>query len=126
MSSEMGKLQGTALDEGVAHVVPARVLVGVFLALIMLTALTVAAARVDLGSLSLLAALGIATVKAGLVAMFFMHLLYDRPFNALVFCVGLLFLTLFMSLTLLDTVQYQPEIQSLQESTTLSDLSAAP
>ena len=100
----------------VAHVMPVPVLLAVFLALIALTALTVAATWVDLGSFNLAIAMGIATVKAALVALFFMHLLYDRPFNALAFCAGLLFVTLFLALTLLDTVQYQSEIQSRQES----------
>ncbi|MHC4399431.1 MAG: cytochrome C oxidase subunit IV family protein [Planctomycetota bacterium] len=102
--------------EETAHAVPLTVLLGVFLALIALTALTVAATWVDLGSFNLLAAMGIAMVKAVLVALFFMHLAYDRPFNAFIFCVGLFFLALFVSLTLLDTVEYQPEIQKYEES----------
>ena len=103
----------TADDHGsVAHVIPVSVLLAVFGALIALTVLTLAATCVDVGGLNLLIAMGIATVKAGLVALFFMHLLYDRPFNALIFCVALFFLALFISLTLLDTVQYQPEIES--------------
>ncbi|HID76368.1 MAG TPA: caa(3)-type oxidase subunit IV [Planctomycetaceae bacterium] len=93
-----------------AHVVSVRVLVTVFVALMGLTALTLLAAQVDLGQANLLAALGIATVKAALVALYFMHLRYDHPFYALVFVTALLFVALFLSLTLLDTIQYQPDM----------------
>lgn len=112
--STNGEISGPAPNDhgNVAHVIPVSVLLAVFGALIALTVLTLAATWVDVGGLNLLIAMGIATVKAGLVALFFMHLLYDRPFNALIFCVALFFLALFISLTLLDTVQYQPEIQS--------------
>ncbi len=97
-----------------AHVMPVRVLVAVFAALILLTVCTVAAARFDLGSANLSVALGIATVKATLVALYFMHLRYDSPFHALVFVTALVFLALFLSLTMLDTVHYQPDIQSYE------------
>jgi len=108
---------GYAAGEGrgeLAHVMPARVLVAVFAALILLTILTVAAARFDLGPANLTVALGIATVKATLVALYFMHLRYDSPFNALVFVTALVFLALFLSLTMLDAVQYQPDIRSYE------------
>ena len=98
----------------IAHVMPAGVLVAVFAVLIVLTGLTVAAAGVDLGAANLSVALGIATVKATLVALYFMHLRYDSPFNALVFVTALVFLALFLSLTMLDTIEYQPDIQSYE------------
>jgi len=91
------------------HVVPVPVLVGVFLALMVLTYLTVEATRFDLGGWNLVIAMGIATLKAALVAMFFMHLLYDKPFNALIFVAALVFVAFFIALTLLDTLEYQPD-----------------
>ncbi len=66
------------------HVVPVAVLLVVFGALIVLTAATVAATWIDLGGWNLGIALGIATVKAALVALYFMHLRYDHPFHALI------------------------------------------
>ena len=101
---------------GLAHVVSVRVLLTVFALLMVLTVLTVSATRVDLGDWNLVIAMGIATAKAGLVALYFMHLRYDHPFNALVFVAALVFLTLFISLALLDTLEYQPAIESWQES----------
>ncbi len=102
-------------DHGFGHVVPLRVLLGVFLALLMLTALTVAAAQIDLGGWNLPVALAIATLKATLVALFFMHLWYDSPFNGFVFLVGLALVALFLALTVLDTTQYQPDVTSYQQ-----------
>ncbi|HVR70727.1 MAG TPA: cytochrome C oxidase subunit IV family protein [Vicinamibacteria bacterium] len=65
------------------HVVPVPTYVGVFLALLVLTALTVAAARVDLGPFNTPVALAIAVAKALLVILFFMHVKYGPRLNAL-------------------------------------------
>jgi len=97
---------------GLGHAVPLGVLAGVFVTLGVLTILTVAVTWVDLGELNVWIALAIATVKASLVVLYFMHLRYDHPFNALVFLIGLLFLALFVSSILVDTFQYQPNIQN--------------
>jgi cytochrome c oxidase subunit 4 len=92
------------------HVVPMRVLVAVWLSLMVLTVITVAATWVDLGSLNLWLALAIATLKASLVLLYFMHMRYDHPFNAIVFIGALLFVMLFVVLALMDTRAYQPEL----------------
>ena len=102
-------------NQPLAHVVPVPVLLAVFVALIVLTVATVAATWIDLGSWNLGIAVGIAAAKAALMALYFMHLRYDSPFNALVLMAGLVFLALFLSLTLLDTAEYQPEIQQWQQ-----------
>lgn len=93
-----------------AHVVPWRTLFAVFAALVALTVLTVVATRVDLGRLNLAVALGIATTKAALVLLYFMHLRWERRFNAVVLGGTLLFAALFVALTLLDSKTYQPEL----------------
>ena len=81
---------------------PLWLLAAVFGALLMLTGLTVAVAQVDLGNLNLYLALAIAAVKASLVVLFFMHLFWDRPFNAMIFIGCLLFVSLFIGITLTD------------------------
>ena len=106
----------TGQRAGGVHVVPVVVLLAVFAVLMILTVTTVAATWIDLGALNLWIAMGIATVKAALVALFFMHLLYDHPFNSLVFVVALVFLCLFVGITLLDTIEYQPEIRDYLEN----------
>ncbi len=85
------------------HIVPKSVLLRVFGGLIVLTILTVAVAYVPLGPLGVPVAIGIAAVKASLVVLFFMHLKYDNPVNALTFTIGTIFVIVFVAITLLDT-----------------------
>ncbi|MCL4782938.1 MAG: cytochrome C oxidase subunit IV family protein [Bryobacterales bacterium] len=74
------------------------------LALFVLTAITVLAAGVNFGSntVNLMIAMAIATVKASLVALIFMHLLWERGMNAIIFLSSLFFVALFMSFTFFD------------------------
>jgi cytochrome c oxidase subunit IV len=93
-----------------AHVLPMRLLVAVFAGLMILTWVTVAATRLDLGAGNLWLAMAIATTKATLVALFFMHLRWDRPINAVIFLGALLFVLLFVGMALTDTSSYRPEM----------------
>jgi cytochrome c oxidase subunit IV len=104
--------------EDLVHVVPVHVLVAVWAALLVLTVITVAVTYVDLGSANLWLAILIATVKASLVALYFMHLRYDQPFYGLILIAALLFITLFIGMTLLDSAQLLPEkiVEELPES----------
>lgn len=76
----------------------------VLISLFVLTGLTVAASYVHFGSGSanVVVALTIATIKATLVALFFMHLLHDKAVNALIAVAGFVFLGLFLMFTLID------------------------
>jgi len=94
----------------VGHVVPFRILAAVWGALLVFTVITVAVTRFDLGNLNLGIAMAIATVKATLVLLYFMHMRYDRPMNAIVFVAALLFFALFVSLALLDSRAYAPDL----------------
>ena len=80
---------------GVGHIVDWRVLIGVLVSLLILTWLTVKVTEFDLGSLNIVIALGIATLKASLVCLFFMHLYYDQPFNSIILVSSLLFVLIF-------------------------------
>lgn len=91
----------------VGHLVPASVLVATGTALLILTVITVAVRYVDVGEFNIHIALGIALVKALLVCLFFMHLRWDRPFNALMMVACVLFVLLFMAFTVMDTTQYK-------------------
>jgi cytochrome c oxidase subunit 4 len=93
--------------EHVGHLVPLKVLAGVFGALTFLTVITVVASLFDFGEFNLIVAMVIAVIKASLVVLFFMHLFWDRPFNAIVFVGCLIFVGLFIGLALLDTGQYR-------------------
>jgi cytochrome c oxidase subunit 4 len=81
-----------------------RIYVFILAALLFLTAVTVGAAYVNFGSssINLIIAVLIATVKATLVAMFFMHLRHDPPINAIIFASSLIFLTLFVLFPAID------------------------
>lgn len=113
--------QSTTSDSGgrqqdaLGHVVDFRVLLGVFAALMVLTAITVAVSCFDFGAVNLLVALGVATVKATLVALYFMHLRYDNPFYAVLFVIGVAFLCLFLTITMLDTMEYHHDVQQWQQ-----------
>ncbi len=82
----------------------AKTFLMVLIALLVLTAVTVAAAGIHFGSptVNAVIALLIASVKGSLVALFFMHLRYDKPVNAVIFCSGLLFLALFLIFCYID------------------------
>lgn len=72
------------------------------IALLILTGITVGASYIDFGSGNIVVALLIATIKATLVALFFMHLLHDKPVNGIIAGAGFLFLGLFLMFTLID------------------------
>jgi cytochrome c oxidase subunit 4 len=85
------------------HIVPKSILLAVFGGLLSLTGLTVGVAYLPLGPLDVPVAIAIAATKAILVVLFFMHLKYDNPVNALTFAIGSIFVVVFVAVTLLDT-----------------------
>lgn len=85
-----------------AHVMSPKALIAIFLALIGLTVLTVVLAQVALGPWEVWVSMAIASVKATLVCLYFMHLRYDRSLNGLIFLGSLVFVALFLALTLMD------------------------
>ena len=93
----------------VGHIVPLRVLFAVLTALLVMTYVTVAVSGRDFGRFNLWVALGIAVVKASLVLLFFMHLKYDKPFNAVVIITSMALVMLFIVIALGDTRQYEPQ-----------------
>ncbi|MES3629875.1 MAG: cytochrome C oxidase subunit IV family protein [Longimonas sp.] len=85
------------------HIIPIPTLTKTFAGLIALTLITVGLAQFDLGIFEVPAALGLASSKTALVVMIFMALKYDNPVNTLTFIVGVLFVGVFVTFTLLDT-----------------------
>jgi len=98
-------------DHGLAHVASARMLVTVWLSLIALTGITVWTANMHLHPFDLVIAMVIATIKGLLVALFFMHLKYDRPFNGLIFMLSFVFAGLFVVFAMFDTGNNQFDIE---------------
>lgn len=92
------------------HTVPLWLLIAVFLALIGLTVVTVAVTKVDLSKANLWIAMLIAGVKATLVALYFMHLRWDKVFHGFLFLGAIAFVVLFIGIALMDTQAYHPDI----------------
>ena len=78
------------------------VMLRTLLALLFLTLLTVGASYIDFGSGNVVIALFIATIKASLVALFFMHLRWDKPINGIIAVAGFLFLGIFLMFDFID------------------------
>jgi cytochrome c oxidase subunit 4 len=94
-------------------------LVGVLGALMGLTILTVSVTSFDLGSEgNLVVAMVIATIKAALVVTFFMHLFWDKKFHLILFLTAVLFVVLFLSMSITDRGEYQRNIDLYQNATT--------
>lgn len=94
---------------------PLSVLFGVFFALVFLTILTVYQASFDLGSIDIAVVMGIATIKAILVGLFFMHLIADKPFNIIVFLSSFVFVALFVIMTLSDSKMTSNSFEPIQD-----------
>lgn len=113
------ELQTTMSDHAIhsddshhVHVVPAAVLLAIWAGLVVLTVLTVGVTYVDLGRFNIALALGIATVKATLVGLYFMHLRYESPFYAMVLIIALCFVTLFIVGVMTDSQAYQEVLRA--------------
>jgi len=89
-------------EHSAEHVVSPKIYAAVLTALLVGTVLTVEAAKVDLGRLNIVAALGIATIKMTLVILFFMHGKYSARRTKLVIVAGFFWLAIMLGLTLAD------------------------
>jgi cytochrome c oxidase subunit 4 len=93
------------------HPVSVKLLLTVFVTLVGLTILTVVVSNLGLPSaIAFPLAMMIATVKAFLVCAFFMHMWWEKGFNIVAFLSSLLFVSLFIGMTLMDTDHYQDSI----------------
>jgi cytochrome c oxidase subunit IV len=84
------------------HVVSRTVYFVIFGALMVLTAITVAVARLDLGRWNAVVALSIAVFKATLVVLYFMHLRYSSKLTWVFVCSGLVWFVILIAFTLSD------------------------
>jgi cytochrome c oxidase subunit 4 len=84
------------------HISPKSTYYTIFGALMVFTAITVAAAFVNLGSLNFPVAIAIAITKATLVILFFMHAKYSSRLTKLVVSGAFFFLVVLLTLTMTD------------------------
>lgn len=116
------------------HISSPALLTATFVALVALTLLTVAVSTVpldnvqmqdyvpmvfndpmDLTWLDMPITLAIATAKALLVAVIFMHLQHDKLFNSVILIGATVFMVLFLGMTVLDSHEYDPQVDSYQQ-----------
>ncbi len=99
------------------HAIPFKFLIRTFLTLLVLTVITVGAALIDFSHfnpyvgglidftpMNIILAMLIAVIKASLVATFFMGLKLDTKLNVGIFISNIVFLFIFFTLTLTDTL----------------------
>ena len=84
------------------HVSSVGLYVTIFLTLMVLTAVTVFSAIIDLGYLNFPVAMLIAGFKASLVVWYFMHVKYQSHLTKLTVATGLFFLAILLGMTLID------------------------
>jgi len=91
----------------IGHLVPPRIYVRIFVALLVLTAVTVGAALMDLGggrlnAANVLVAMTIAVAKGLLVVLYFMHVRYAGRLTWIFVGAGVFWLAILIVLTLAD------------------------
>lgn len=86
------------------HIVPPSTYVAILAALGVLTWATVAVAKFDLGALNNVVMLGIATLKATLVVLFFMHAKYSTSLIKATMITAICFLLLLLAYLFADVV----------------------
>jgi cytochrome c oxidase subunit IV len=96
------------VSEHSEHIVSPKIYVVIFLTLIVGTGGTVWAAFQNFGQFNIVIALGIATIKATLVVLYFMHARYSSKRTKLVIVCAIFWLAIMLSLTLSDYQTRQP------------------
>ncbi len=112
------------------HITPLPTLITVWVILMVLTFITVAATWVDLGPLNIWIAMFIAFVKGTLVVLYFMHMKQNKPFIAYSFTFSLAFVAFFLAMVMLDSKAYNPQVEQRRlddpEQTTVKPFEAPP
>ena len=91
-------------NSGSHHIVSPGIYLTIILTLMALTGITVWAAFVDLGKFNIVVALAIATTKATLVVLFFMHAKYTPRRTQLVIIAGIFWLAILLFMTMSDYI----------------------
>ena len=99
------------------HIVSPKVYLIIFGCLMLFTFLTVTAAYKDLGQWNIVVALAIATVKATLVVLYFMHARYSPRRTHLVIICAIFWLAIMLALTLSDYSTRTEHVQRIPAPT---------
>ena len=100
----MSNSQSKAVDLDVQkpHVLPDSLFLTVWVALLVLTGITVAGSVYFPGKIGILVAMIVTPIKATLILMFFMHLKYEKKGFTIMFLVAVGILATFLGLTFVD------------------------
>ncbi len=97
-----------ANHDDIYHITPFKTYLNIFLILVGLTVLTVVTAQIDFGFLNTPIAFFIATIKAALVVLYFMHIKYDTPMNRAILASGFIFLCILFIIVAIDVATRAP------------------
>lgn len=112
MSNET-EIRSSALAQSAAPVpiVSPSKLIAVLAGLLVLTGVTIALTSIDMGeALNLWLAIAIAVLQASLIALYFMRVCRDTPFNAVVFVAAMVFVALFIGMAVLDAKESHSDV----------------
>ena len=85
------------------HVTSIKTYVLIFILLMILTIITVLVSYVDVGMFNIVTAMSVASIKAAVVALFFMHLKFEDSLTWAFAIFPLTLLALLIGMTILDT-----------------------
>ena len=100
--SDTAHHDGQEIEEHGGHIVSYRALAGVLGGLLVLTAVTVAVSRFDLGALNIWVAILVAATKSSLVLLFFMHLRWEPRLITTTFLITVVTLALLIGFLFWD------------------------
>ncbi len=89
-------------EEHRQHILPVGIYVGIWAILMFMTGLTVFVSFIELHDWNIVLALVIATIKATLVVLFFMHLYYSSKLTKVTMIAAIFFLFLLLALSMTD------------------------
>ena len=92
------------MSEHTHEPVPFRTFILIWVALLVLTGVTIAVSRVQLGALNIWVAMGVASIKSSLVIFVFMHLRQESKLFKIGLLVMLSILAIFIGLTFFDVL----------------------
>ncbi len=95
-----------------SHIMSIPTLVAVWVILCSLAVANLLIAKLNLGPAMVAIELAVAVFMAVVSALYFMHLRYDSLFSVAVLMLTLIFITLFISLVIIDVKADQPQLYS--------------
>jgi cytochrome c oxidase subunit 4 len=103
-----------------AHIVSVPTLIAVWVALCAAAVLNLLLNSVAMGGSHVLVEMVIASLMATVSALYFMHLRYDNLFNMVVMILAFLFVTLFISWSSVDVINYRHQLNSGEAQSMIS------